>query len=503
MFSLWRSRTASLAQRQLDWSRWLPLWCALIALLLVPYPALQRDLWTDEAFTASYTGYATIGQVLNDVRKNEETPPLSFLLTWVWANMFGNSELALRLVSLISGVLAIGLFVWFAQQNLPRWQAANAGVLLTIAPLVTSFMIEARSYAPTMLLSVICLIAFENVYHNPLRLKAYFHYAVVATTLFLTSYFSVSLLLAHNLIWLIALLRSSEQRSRRMLLWATTQVAVFAMIALWVPTMFYQMIVSKATTSSAAAGLRSFYVLDMSMLLHVPPNNAWRWLWLPLAVLIWLLSKVALGYSRRHDQGLVLRTFGAPLLMLAGLVAWMGVVAPRYLVVLLPGAALAVAQGSLALNRLRPRLGFYLIIALQAGLLTYQLAGAALPRPVKPWTALTHTVALEANPETDVVLFHPPWDQRIFEYYYDGPELPLLGAHDYDTFYYKDRTHDLDTTWTSRQALAATQSYRRVWVFYDQMFHTVPRLSLPYWQLGHWKSDRLELFLYEVPDEID
>lgn len=501
MFSLWRSRTLTLTALKVNLARWLPLWCALVALLLVPYPALQRDLWTDEAFTASYTSYATIDQVLNDVRKNEETPPLSFLLTWVWAQMFGSSEVALRLVPLICGLLAIGLFTWFAQQNLPRRQAAIAGITLTLAPLVTSFLMEARSYAPTLLLSVICLIAFENVYHNPLRLKAYLHYAIIATTLFLTSYFSVSLLLAHNLIWLIALIRNPEQRARRTLLWATTQVAVFAMIGLWVPAMFYQMIVSEATTSSAA-GLRAFYVLDLSMLVHVPPNNAWRWLWLPLAALVWLLSKVALGYSRRHDQGLVLRTFGGPLLVLAGLVAWMGVVAPRYLVVLLPGAALAVAQGGLALNRLRPRLGFYLIIALQTGLLTYQLAGAALPRPVKPWSALTRTIALEANPQTDVVLFHPPWDQRIFEYYYDGPALPLLGAHDYDTFYYKDRTHDLDTTWTSQQAFMATQGYRRVWIFYDQMFHTVPQLGLPYRRLGHWQSDRLELFLYEVPNLV-
>jgi hypothetical protein len=75
----------------------------------------------------------------------------------------------------------------------------------------------------------------------------------------------------------------------------------------------------------------------------------------------------------------------------------------------------------------------------------------------------------------------------------------LFGVHDYDAFYYDDRSHDLRTTWTSAQALAATRGSQRVWVFYDQMFHTVPRLQLGYTELGHWKYDRLELFLYEVP----
>ncbi|NJN68470.1 MAG: hypothetical protein HC884_18045 [Chloroflexaceae bacterium] len=79
------------------WRRWLPLWGMLLLLATTPFSQLPRDLWTDEAFTASYTTHSTVGLVLEDVRKNEETPPLYFLLIWLWSRVAGASEVALRL----------------------------------------------------------------------------------------------------------------------------------------------------------------------------------------------------------------------------------------------------------------------------------------------------------------------------------------------------------------------------------------------------------------------
>jgi len=110
---------------------------------------------------------------------------------------------------------------------------------------------------------------------------------------------------------------------------------------------------------------------------------------------------------------------------------------------------------------------------------------------------LAERVAASADPAGDIVIFHPPWDQRIFEYYYQGPQLPLAGAHDYDDFYYI-QGHPLRQTWTLAEALPVLAGHRRVWVIYDQLHHQVPPLKLPYQQLGHWSEGKLELFLYEA-----
>jgi hypothetical protein len=204
--------------------------------------------------------------------------------------------------------------------------------------------------------------------------------------------------------------------------------------------------------------------------------------------------------SREQNEGLILRTFAAPALVLSLLVAWMQVVAPRYLIILLPGAALGTAAGLYALYQRRARFALVLAAALFAGLLVYRLHGSLIASAIKPWSSLAQYIERQADPTGDVVLCHPPWDERIFDYYYHGPALRELGAHDYDTFYYEQQYH-LRTTWTSSEAQTAIRGNRRVWVFYDPLFHSVPRLNLPYKLIDHWDSDGLELYLYEVPAE--
>jgi len=484
---------------QIVWQQLLPIWCVAILLLMAPFGSIRRDLWTDEAFTASYTSYPTIGALLDDVRKNEETPPISFVLTWLWAQIAGTSEVALRAFAMLWGILAVLLFARLAVQWLPVLDAWVAGTLVALAPLTASYLVEARGYTLTLFLSIVCMAVFERLYRDPERRVLYLLYALAAAALFLTSYFGVALLLAHNLIWLLLLLRDRVRQRGRLLDWCGAQLLVGLLVLLWLPSLLYQMQVASAVTSFWGNGLWDYYLLTFSLLMNVPPNSALLALWIPLVALSWGLIVLALLYARRQDQGIAVRIFWVPALMLALLIVWMQVVAPRYLIVLLGGGALAAAQGARVLRTRWPRAGAAVVVALLVGLLAYRLPTTLNATAVRPWSALVDEVERQADPARDVVLFHPPWDQRIFEYYYHGPALPLLGVHNYDDFYYDDRSHDLRTTWTSAQALAATRGKQRVWVFYDQMFHTVPRLQLPYIEQGHWKNDRLELFLYEVP----
>jgi len=499
MDRIFRSRTLMFDPATVAWRRWLPIWCVAILLLLVPFGAMERDLWTDEAFTASYATHPTISAVLDDVRKNEETPPISFIVGWAWARVAGTSEIALRAFALFWGVLAVLLFARFAQQWLAAAEAWIAAMILALAPLVVSYLVEARGYTLTLLLTIVCIATFERLYRQPERVSLYAVYALAAAALFLTSYFGVALLLAHNLIWLSLLVSNPTRRGRRLIYWCGVQVFVGACVLVWLPSLLYQMRVAPAVTSFWGRGLWDYYLLAFSLLLNVPPRSWLLALWIPLVILSWGLILLALLRARQRDDGVVARAFWVPALVLVLLIAWMQVVAPRYLLVVAPGGALAVAQGARELRRQWPRIGAALIACLFAGIFVYRLAGVLGAPTVKPWSALVNVIEQQADPARDVVLFHPPWDQRIFEYYYQGPSLPLLGAHDYDAFYYEDTSHDLRTTWTSAQALAATHRSQRVWIFYDQMFHTVPRLQLPYIEVSHWQSDRLELFLYEVP----
>src|SRR5260370_658805 len=109
--------------------RHLPLCCVMlmVALSLMSYSLFQRDLWTDEAFSASYTQHPSISTVLEDVRKNEETPPVYFIVLWLRSRVVGHSEVALRVLSLLFGIGAVAVFAVLARRWLAPAEALLAG----------------------------------------------------------------------------------------------------------------------------------------------------------------------------------------------------------------------------------------------------------------------------------------------------------------------------------------------------------------------------------------
>src|SRR4029078_621655 len=116
--------------------RFLPIWCVLIMLLLsmLSYGLFQRDLYTDEAFRTSYTAHTSIGAVLEDVRKNEQTPPVYFVVLWLWAIVAGHGEVALRVLSLLLGLAAAYVFARLARRWLAPAEAIVAGIVFASVP---------------------------------------------------------------------------------------------------------------------------------------------------------------------------------------------------------------------------------------------------------------------------------------------------------------------------------------------------------------------------------
>jgi mannosyltransferase len=479
--------------------RLLPAWAALLALLLMLawYPAFGRDLWTDEAFSASYTQHPTVGAVLQDVRKNEETPPIYFLVIWAWARLAGSGALALRVLSLLLGVLSAGVFAELARRWLAPREALFASALFASAPVLARYLAEVRGYTLLLLLTLLCIAAFEHAYRNPMRPAALAAYAVSAAALFLTSYFGLALIAAHNLIWLLLAIRQRARWQQLLLPWCVAQIGVALIVLPWLPSLLYQMRVAPAVSPFQNAQPQHFFWLLLMPVMYTPPSTAWSALWLVLAVAGWGLIVMGLLRANAERRGLLLRTFSLPGLVLLGLIIWMGAIGPRYLLTVLPGIALATGAGLGALQARRPRLAQLAGVAGVAGVIVYRLAVPPIAATGTPWSELAPEVARQADASGDVVLFHPPMEQRTFDYYYSGPPLREAGAYHYDDFYYT-QGHSLQSAWTLEDALRETQGSRRIWMFYNPALGTA-RLDLPYPTAGSWRSGQVELTLYQVP----
>jgi len=482
--------------RWASWRTFAPLMWVALLLAFAPYQSLTRDLWTDEAFTVSYTAYPSLGMVLDDVRKNEQTPPAYFTLSWLWSQVAGQSEIAQRLLSLLFGALAVASLAGMAQRWLAPAEARMAGYLLAVLTPVGIYIVTARSYAFMLLMAVICIAAFEWLYRRPTHIPALVTYSVVMGVFCLTSYFAAAFIVAHNLIWAVGLLLRRAGWPQRLLGWSIAQVGIVLIVLPWLPTLAYQFKAARFVTATENITAADYFWQLYSLLAAPPASLLWLVIWLPLTVLVWALIVISLRQSGARDGGLVLRAFGVPLITQMCLIIWMQAVGWRYLTVLLPGAALAVALGLGALRRQAPRLGQVLLVALVLGMLVYRIFGVPAPNTARSWPELVAVVEGQIDPARDAVLIHPPWEQRTFESYYHGAPLKLYGAHNYDDFFMTEG-HDFSTPWTVEQASKALAGSRRAWVFFYQT-NRITALRLPYKVLDRWQSGKLELVLYDM-----
>src|SRR5438309_2776395 len=65
-----------------------------------------QSYWLDEAATVNLMRKG-FGGMISGVVSGESTPPLYYIVAWVWAKLFGTGEVGLRSLSALFGTLTI------------------------------------------------------------------------------------------------------------------------------------------------------------------------------------------------------------------------------------------------------------------------------------------------------------------------------------------------------------------------------------------------------------
>ena len=115
-----------------------------------------QSYWLDEATTVHELGLP-FGAMLHSVRVNETTPPLYFVLAWVWAKVFGTGEVGLRSLSALAGIAVVPLAYLSARELISRRAGVVAAALVAVSPFLIWYSQEARSY---MLFTAFCAASF-------------------------------------------------------------------------------------------------------------------------------------------------------------------------------------------------------------------------------------------------------------------------------------------------------------------------------------------------------
>jgi hypothetical protein len=207
-------------------------WLALAAITAVAV-ALRaafvggQSLGYEEVFTAHIAEASSLGALWHGVKATESTPPLYYVLTWLWVKLAGShGAVALRMTSLLAGSLSVPVSFLAMRRFVSTRLALVVAWLCAVSPVLVSYAIYARSYALLVLVCALSVWALGALLERP-SWQRFTLWGLAAALCLWTHYFTAFLLAAE-----VGVLFVRLPRERRRLLLCLAGVAA-ASAPLW------------------------------------------------------------------------------------------------------------------------------------------------------------------------------------------------------------------------------------------------------------------------------
>lgn len=227
-------------------------------LILLPLIAAAACLFSFRLDLLSYWG-DEVGSILyarNDLipmikvlLKEDVHPPLYYFLLHWWMRLFGEGEAAVRFLSVFPAALSLVVVYKLAKELMNARAALVTVILLAFSPELLLFARMARYYSLAFLFASLSTYLFFKILKGA-GSRYLICYVVVSALLLYTTYTTLSVLIAQNIIFLIGF----KDQKRMVKSWIAAQFSVFL---LYLPCiiLFLSMISRMAGESHAAAGL--------------------------------------------------------------------------------------------------------------------------------------------------------------------------------------------------------------------------------------------------------
>ena len=173
----------------------------------------RRDLWLNEAYSVLYAQLPL--ETLVELRRQGTNPPLYHLLLRGWVGAFGTGEFALRMMSAVAGMAAVGLAYPLGCRFGDRRTGLIACALLAVSNWAICYSQEARFYALTEALAILTtLLLYDTLAtRRPGRLVGY----ALAASAFVWVHTCAWFVLLAQAIWVGLRLRAMPADDRRRL----------------------------------------------------------------------------------------------------------------------------------------------------------------------------------------------------------------------------------------------------------------------------------------------
>ncbi|MBU1844674.1 glycosyltransferase family 39 protein [Patescibacteria group bacterium] len=212
------------------------LFLALILRLVV----INQSFWLDEAIGALVVKEQNIVQIATQFPKGDNHPPLYYLALEGWGNLFGYSEVALRGLSVLFGVLTVYFTFLIAKIFTNKKKVSYplfSALLLASSPFHIYYSQEARMYIMAGLFASMAIYYFLLTLDTKVKQKyPWILFSLSITALVFIDYVPVFLL---PLFWLFAFIK--KQKKDWWIKFLLSHLPLVFSGALWLPIFLVQL----------------------------------------------------------------------------------------------------------------------------------------------------------------------------------------------------------------------------------------------------------------------
>src|SRR3990170_3226782 len=180
----------------------------LIAGLILRLFKLDQSLWLDEAINVTFVKNLNLHSLIFDYSVGDFHPPLYHIMMRGWVLLFGTSEIAVRLPSVILGLATVYIVYLIAKKLFDNKTALISATLLATSPLHIYYSQEARMYMLAAFLASLSVYFFISLFKKDNIW--YWTGFIVSTALMLYSDYLPYLLIPAYIIYLLLVRKKIE-----------------------------------------------------------------------------------------------------------------------------------------------------------------------------------------------------------------------------------------------------------------------------------------------------
>ena len=201
------------------------------------------SIWFDESFSSYLMRFDWAG--ITHYTALDVHPPFYYYCFKLWTNLFGNTPVTIRLLSVVLGVVAIILAFRLAGRLFGRQIASLAAILLAISPLFVRYGIEARMYMLVAVIGLLGIMAYLRAETSSKRCRYLLYGFIIALGMW-THYLMITVWLS---VWVYRYLRLRRQgcKGRKLLRsffsadWLIAHAVAIVAFLPWIPYVLHQL----------------------------------------------------------------------------------------------------------------------------------------------------------------------------------------------------------------------------------------------------------------------